>query len=93
MSLVTVKNKYQVVIPAKVRKAAGIAVGDLLDATVENGRLLFTPKTVIDRRLTKGIADIRKGRVHGPFDSADEMIESLKSDIKKRSEKAKRKTR
>jgi AbrB family looped-hinge helix DNA binding protein len=35
MSLVSVKNKFQVVIPQKVRERIGIQVGDLLEAKVE----------------------------------------------------------
>ena len=49
MAIVTVKNKYQVVIPQGVRKQLGINRGDLLEARVERGKLTYTRKTVIDR--------------------------------------------
>ena len=49
MALVTVKNKYQVVIPQDLRKKLGIVRGDVLEAKVERGRLTYTPKSVIDR--------------------------------------------
>jgi len=49
MAIVTVKNKYQVVIPLSIRKTLGISRGDLLEAKVERGRITYTPKTVIDR--------------------------------------------
>lgn len=49
MAIVTVKNKYQVVIPQSVRKELGIKTGDLLEAKVERGKLTYTRKTVIDR--------------------------------------------
>jgi len=49
MSLVTVKNKYQVVIPQSIRRKLGISRGDLLEAKVERGWITYTPKTVIDR--------------------------------------------
>jgi len=49
MAIVTVKNKYQVVIPQSIRKQLGINCGDLLEAKVERGRITYTPKTVIDR--------------------------------------------
>ena len=95
MSLVTVKSKYQVVIPANVRKATGIEVGDVLEASVKNGKVTFTPKTVIEGELAEGLEDIRKGRVYGPFETADEMIESLKGKLvkKQRSSGAKRASR
>lgn len=49
MALVTVKNKYQVVIPQSVRKELGIKTGDVLEAKVERGKLTYTRKAVIDR--------------------------------------------
>ena len=49
MAIVTVKNKYQVVIPQALREQLGISRGDVLEAKVERGRLTYTPKAVIDR--------------------------------------------
>jgi AbrB family looped-hinge helix DNA binding protein len=49
MAIVTVKNRYQVVIPQAIREKLGISRGDVLEAKVERGRLTYTPKTVIDR--------------------------------------------
>jgi AbrB family looped-hinge helix DNA binding protein len=49
MAIVTVKNKYQVVIPQAIREELGIRAGDLLEAKVERGRITYTPKAVIDR--------------------------------------------
>lgn len=78
MSLVTVKNKFQVVIPQQVRKEIGVTVGDIFEAKVERGRITLTPKSVVDRAIAEGLEDVRKGRVRGPFKSVDEMIDSLK---------------
>ena len=78
MSIVTVKNKYQVVIPQSVRKKIGINVGDLLEARAERGKITFSPKSVVDRAIAEGLEDIRKGRVRGPFDTVDQMLASLK---------------
>jgi AbrB family looped-hinge helix DNA binding protein len=78
MSIVTVKNKYQVVIPQRVRKQIGVAVGDILEAKVERGRITLTPKAVVDRAVAEALEDVRKGRVRGPFNTVDEMIDSLK---------------
>jgi AbrB family looped-hinge helix DNA binding protein len=49
MAIVTVKNKFQVVIPQAIREKLGISCGDVLEAKVERGRLTYTPKVVIDR--------------------------------------------
>ncbi len=78
MSIVTVKNKYQIVIPRAVRERIGVAVGDILEAKVERGRITLTPKSLVDRAIAEGLEDVRKGRVRGPFDTVDEMIDSLK---------------
>ena len=37
MPIVKVKSKYQVTLPSSVRDQVGIAVGDILEATVEKG--------------------------------------------------------
>src|SRR5437016_5085391 len=49
MAIVTVQNKYQVVIPQAIREKLGIGRGDVLEAKVERGRLTYTQKTVTDR--------------------------------------------
>ncbi|MEX2300530.1 MAG: AbrB/MazE/SpoVT family DNA-binding domain-containing protein [Bryobacterales bacterium] len=83
MPIVAVKNKYQVVIPAKLRKQVGIEVGDLLEAKVERGKVTFTPKSLVDRGIAESLEDFRKGRSHGPFETADEMAASLDANAKK----------
>ncbi|MGO9268840.1 MAG: AbrB/MazE/SpoVT family DNA-binding domain-containing protein [Terriglobia bacterium] len=82
MSIVTVKTKYQVVIPQNVREQIGVAVGDTLEARAEKGRIVFEPKSIVDCAIAEGLEDIRKGRVEGPFDTVDEMLASLKGAAK-----------
>jgi AbrB family looped-hinge helix DNA binding protein len=77
MSLVKVKTKGQVTIPTALRERIGLAVGDLLEASVEGNKITLTPKTLIDRRLAEGLEDVKRGRVKGPFKTADELIASL----------------
>ncbi len=77
MELVTVKTKFQVVIPQSIRKRIRLDVGDLLEASFENGKITLTPKTVIDRHLAEGLEDIAHGRTHGPYESAAEAISAL----------------
>jgi AbrB family looped-hinge helix DNA binding protein len=50
MTLVTVKDKFQVTLPAKLRESIGVRVGDLMEATVVNDGILLRPKAVVDRR-------------------------------------------
>ena len=104
MSLVKVQHKGQVTIPIRLRTQAGIAEGDLIEATFQGGKIVLTPKLVIDRskfptaddeytsaqrraidsRLAKGLADIKAGRVQGPFGTAEALIQSLHAPSAKR---------
>jgi AbrB family looped-hinge helix DNA binding protein len=49
MPLVKVKPKFQVTIPTEVREAVQLAVGDILEATVQGTTIVLTPKAVVDR--------------------------------------------
>ena len=83
MSLVKLSTNGQVTIPSALRERAGLDPGDLLEARLEKGKITLTPKSFIDQRIDEGLEDIRKGRTYGPFDSADEMIESLRRNQKR----------
>ena len=32
----------------------------------------------LDRRLTKSLAEVKQGKVHGPFDNVDDLMHSLR---------------
>ena len=49
LPLVKVKEKFQVTIPTEIRDALPLAVGDLLEATVQGTTIVLTPKAVVDR--------------------------------------------
>ena len=83
MSIVTVKNKYQVVIPQSLREQVGVNIGDLMEAKVEQGKITFTPKTLVDRHIAESMADYKAGRYYGPFDSHKDFIASLHKEMKK----------
>jgi AbrB family looped-hinge helix DNA binding protein len=83
MSLVTIKKKYQIVIPAKVRKAAGLNVGDFLEASAEEGKITFTPKSLIDREIEEALEDFKMGRTSGPFETHEALMEHLKGVARK----------
>lgn len=84
MPLVKIREKYQVTLPAAVRRKAGVDVGDLLEAEVRGKTIVMTPKSVVDREIARGLEDVKKGRVYGPFRSAGEMLRSLHGHAKKR---------
>jgi AbrB family looped-hinge helix DNA binding protein len=83
MALVSVKNKYQVVIPQNVRRKIGINVGDLLEARAERGKITFTPKSVVDRDIAESLADFKAERAYGPFGTHEELVGSLHEETAK----------
>jgi AbrB family looped-hinge helix DNA binding protein len=83
MPLVKVKTKYQITIPTAVREQVGVALGDLLEAKVEKGKITLTPKSVIDRGIAEGLEDIKQGRVSPTFSSAHSAVRYLHRQAKK----------
>ena len=49
MPFVTVKPKFQVTIPAKLRRDIDLREGDIMEATLVDDGILFRPKEVVDR--------------------------------------------
>ena len=50
MSLTTrIQNKGQVTIPTRVRERAGLSKGDVVEFSYRRGKIVITPKIVIDR--------------------------------------------
>jgi len=87
MDIVTVKSKFQIVIPQHVREQVHIEIGDFLEADVEDGKITFTPKSLVDAIWRKGCKDARKGRTHGPYSSADDAIAALNTRAKRHAKK------
>jgi AbrB family looped-hinge helix DNA binding protein len=44
-----IQHKGQVTIPTSVRRKAGLSKGDLVNFAFQRGRIIITPKLVIDR--------------------------------------------
>lgn len=85
MPVVKLGASRQVVIPKQLHDQLGLAAGDYLEVQVQDGKVVFTPKALVDKRLDEGLADIREGRVHGPFTSARDMMRSLRGSAPPRS--------
>ena len=83
MALVTVKKKFQVVIPVQVRRQVGIQVGDLLEAKAERGKVSLIPKSAVDRGIAESLEDFKHGRFLGPFSSAREAMRALRAKSRK----------
>jgi bifunctional DNA-binding transcriptional regulator/antitoxin component of YhaV-PrlF toxin-antitoxin module len=77
---VAVKNKPPVVVPETALRRAGFKRGQELEVRASGGVITILPKLpkadheytpeqrrLVDERLAEGLADIKAGRVHGPF--------------------------
>jgi AbrB family looped-hinge helix DNA binding protein len=93
-----VKKKTPIVVPESLRRRAGIKPGDRLEFKVSGGIINITAQgpyaedeyTPAQRRaILTEIAEAQKGPYFGPFDTADEMIASIKTELKKRAPKKK----
>ncbi len=85
MATITAKvgPKYQLVIPKKLRTAAKVKVGDFLKAELRGNGILLTPVDLLERDLAAAEADVKAGRVYGPFSSAKAVVRSLHREKKK----------
>ena len=81
MPIVRIKEKFQLTIPSALRKH--LSVGDVLDARRErDGGITFVPKSLVDERIAEGLADIRAGRVSGPYNTVDEAMAAMELQTK-----------
>jgi bifunctional DNA-binding transcriptional regulator/antitoxin component of YhaV-PrlF toxin-antitoxin module len=93
---VTVKSKTPLVVPPAVRRQAGLKSGQEIVFEVSGGVISIRPKLpaaddeytpeqrrIVDAQLTDGLADVKAGRVHGPFSTHKEFIASLHEEAKK----------
>jgi bifunctional DNA-binding transcriptional regulator/antitoxin component of YhaV-PrlF toxin-antitoxin module len=92
---VTVKNKTPLVVPPSVRRQAGLKSGDKLEFKVSGQVITILPQVtagdeytpeqrrIVDAQLAEGLADVKAGRVHGPFATHKEFIASLHKEARK----------
>ena len=90
-----IQHKGQVTIPTSVRRQAGLAKGDLVNFAFSQGKIVITPKVVIDRSsfstaddeytpAQRRIIDARlkaaeKTPLIGPFKNGKEIAAHLKT--------------
>jgi AbrB family looped-hinge helix DNA binding protein len=91
MPIGKIGQRRQVVIPKEIFDALGLRTGDFVELTRVKGTVVITPKKIvdadevltpaqkatIDARLAEGLRDLQEGRVYGPFESVDAMVQSL----------------
>ncbi|MBA7618459.1 hypothetical protein ES703_25785 [subsurface metagenome] len=88
MPLVQVREKAQITIPSKIRKALGIKQGDYLEAEVEANKIVLIPKILLDKAkavtlskkgekmLKEALENVKKGKVK-EFRNVEELIDDL----------------
>lgn len=85
MPLVTVKPRFQVTIPVKLRRGINLREGDIMEATVVGDGILFRPMDVVDRhKVADRVAARLSAAVQSPEDVArteDEIMADTIADI------------
>jgi bifunctional DNA-binding transcriptional regulator/antitoxin component of YhaV-PrlF toxin-antitoxin module len=89
----TVKNRIGLTVPPSVQHQAGFKTGDVVEFKVSGGVITIIPKlpsaddeyTPEQRRsIDAQLDEAEKGPFHGPFNTAEEMIADMKSQVKRR---------
>ena len=79
--LVTVKPKFQVTIPAKLRERVDLHEGDVMEASVVEGGILFSPKEVVDRNAVADKIEEIFARIKPSPEDAGRSEEEIMQDI------------
>lgn len=73
-----VESHYQVTLPPQIRTKARVEVGDLFEAKVEGRTIILVPKRLVDRELALALNEVKRGRVKGPFPTAQATVRALR---------------
>jgi len=69
----------QLAIPKKVFDALDLKMGDYMEIAVQKNKLVLTPKALIDKDTLQGLKEIKAGKGIGPFSTAKDAINALRS--------------
>ena len=86
MPLVKVKEKFQITLPAELREMLHLAVGDLLEATIQDNVIVLKPKVVVDREQAwakiehamASVQDCAPNPRQSPQEEEEEITEIIK---------------
>ena len=88
MPLVQVREKAQITLPAKVRKALDIKEGDYLEVEVEGNKIVLVPQVLIEKSqpvtlskkgdlmLKQALKEVKEGKIK-EFQDIEELINDL----------------
>lgn len=98
-------NKEPLVIPRAARRKAGFKSGQDLEIKASGGVITVLPKPpaaddeytpeqrrIIDREIRKGLEDVKRGRLRGPFLTHEDFVASLHAETRKLSSKGKKRS-
>lgn len=89
MPIVKVGRSRQVTIPKKIFEEMGLEPGDYLEVEQEDDKIVLHPKKLVDKSelwywskegqaaIHESLEDKKAGRVHGPYETAEEALEAL----------------
>jgi hypothetical protein len=93
---VTVKSKTPLVVLPSARRQAGLKSGQQIEFKAADGVISIRPKLpavddeytpeqrrIVDAQLAESLADVKAGRIRGPFSTHEEFIASLHKDAKR----------
>jgi AbrB family looped-hinge helix DNA binding protein len=108
-SIVKLQKKGQLTIPSHMREQIGLAKGDYIQVASRGSKIILEPAEVVtrtaaeeltpaqkrqlDARLALGLADVKAGRLHGPFENHQDMVKFLHTEVKKAGAKPKLKSK
>jgi AbrB family looped-hinge helix DNA binding protein len=88
MSVVKVRRRAQITLPADIRDELGIEEGDMLEARIENKRVVLIPQKLVpkfeevelseegERMLDEAEAEVEAGKVR-EYDDVEDLIADL----------------
>jgi len=89
MPVVRVIRHGQITLPKEFRDTLGIDEGQMLEAELENSRIVLKPLALVEKgaalsskgkqKVKEALEDIKKGAVSKAYDDVDEMIRDLES--------------
>jgi len=94
-TIVKIQRKGQVTIPTRLRAQVGLVDGDWVEAKAERGKIVLTPKVIVDReytpaqrqvidaRLAESLEQVKRGETYGPFETPEKMTTFLHNKAKK----------
>jgi AbrB family looped-hinge helix DNA binding protein len=96
-SIVKLQKKGQLTIPNHMRERIGLAEGDYVQVASRGSKIILEPagavtrtaaeeltpaqKRQFDARLALGLADVKAGRLHGPFATHQDMVKFLHAEV------------